>query len=59
MAANLKDISGITSTDAAFILESRKDLNSIDGIPVVHNWEMCELKDPKDFIKLIRERKDN
>jgi putative transcriptional regulator len=59
MAANLKDISGITSTEAAFILESRKDLNSIDGIPVVHNWEMWELKNPKDFIKLLRERRDN
>jgi putative transcriptional regulator len=59
MAANLRDISGITSTEAAFILESRKDLNSIDGIPVVHNWEMWELKNSKDFIKLLRERRDN
>jgi len=59
MAVNLRDLSNITGTEAAFILESRRDLNSIKGVPVVHHWEMEELKNSKDFMKLLKERRDN
>ncbi|NYT18512.1 MAG: transcriptional regulator [Methanobacteriales archaeon] len=59
MAVNLRDISSITDTEAAFILATRRKLNSIEGVPVVHNWEMEELKNSRDFMKLLKERRDN
>jgi putative transcriptional regulator len=59
MAVNLRDLSSITDAEAAFILESRRKLNSIKGVPVVHNWEIEELKNSRDFIKLLKERRDN
>ncbi|MDP3066126.1 MAG: transcriptional regulator [Methanobacteriaceae archaeon] len=59
MAVNLRDLSRITGTESAFILESRRDLNAIEGVPVVHNWEMEELKNSRDFMKLLKERRDN
>jgi len=59
MAMNLRDISSITDTEAAFILANRQNLKSIEGVPVVHNWEMEELKSSQDFMKLLKERRDS
>ncbi len=49
MALNVKDLSGITETDAVFLLEGKKSLKCIEGIPVVHNWEIKEMKNSKNF----------
>ena len=58
MALNVKDLSGITETDAVFLLEGRKSLKCIEGIPVVHNWEIKEMKNSKEFLSVVRERRD-
>ncbi|UTB33571.1 MAG: transcriptional regulator [Methanobacterium sp. ERen5] len=58
MALNVKDLSGITGTDAVFLLEDKKPLKSIEGVPVVYNWEIKEMEDSKEFLKLVRERRD-
>ena len=58
MALNVKDLSGITETDAVFLLEGKKSLKCIEGIPVVHNWEIKEMKNSKEFLSVVRERRD-
>ena len=59
MAVSLKDLSLITSSESFFILKDKKINNSIDGIPVIKSWEMKEVGDSKEFLKLIKERKNN
>lgn len=58
MAISLKDLSLITSSDSFFILKDKKINESIEGIPVVKSWEMKEVGDSKEFLKLIKERKN-
>jgi putative transcriptional regulator len=58
MAFNVKDLSEITGTDAVFLLEGKKSLKCIDGISVVHNWEINEMENSKEFLRLVRERRD-
>ncbi len=58
MAFNVKDLSEITGTDAVFLLEGKKSLKCIDGIPVVHNWEINEMENSKEFLRIVRERRD-
>jgi putative transcriptional regulator len=59
MAINVKDLSGITGTDAVFLLEGKKSLKCIEGVPVVHNWEIKEMENSKEFLRVVRERRDN
>ena len=59
MAISLKDLSLITSSESFFILKDKKINNSIDGIPVIKSWEMKEVEDSEEFLKLIKERKNN
>jgi putative transcriptional regulator len=58
MATNLKDLSYVIGTEAVFILEKKPDVECIDGVPVVHSWEIVEMKDPKEFLKMITERRE-
>ncbi len=58
MAVNVRDLSGITETDAVFLLEGKKSLKCIEGIPVVHNWEIKEMENSKEFLRVVRERRD-
>jgi putative transcriptional regulator len=58
MALNVKDLSGITEAEAVFLLEGKKSLKCIEGIPVVHNWEIKEMKNSKEFLSVVRERRD-
>ena len=58
MAINVKDLSGVTGTDAVFILKNKKPLSCIEGVPVVHSWEMDEIESPGEFLKIIKERKE-
>ncbi|MTK64206.1 MAG: transcriptional regulator [Methanobacterium sp.] len=58
MALNVKDLSGITGTDAVFLLEDKKPLKCIEGVPVVYNWEIKEMENSKEFLKLVRERRE-
>ena len=58
MASNLKDLSDVIGTDAVFILEKKKDVECIDGIPAVHSWEIGEMKNPAEFLKMLAERRE-
>lgn len=58
MAITLKDLSLITGSNSVFILDNEKIKESLDGIPVVHGWEMGEMETPAEFLKIIKERKE-
>lgn len=58
MANNLHDLSAVIGTDAVFIMENKNAKECIDGIPVVKSWEISEMKDPSEFLKMIAERKE-
>ncbi|MDD3985068.1 MAG: transcriptional regulator [Methanobacterium sp.] len=58
MALNVKDLSEITGSDAVFLLNGKKFIKCIEGIPVVHNWEIKEMKSSKEFLEIVRERRD-
>ncbi len=59
MATNLKDLSDVIGTNSVFILEKKKkDVDCIDGVPVVHNWEIGEMKNPAEFLKMLAERRE-
>lgn len=59
MAIHLKDLSLITSSAPVFIINNEKITNSIGEIPVIKSWEIDEFENPKELLKLIKERKDN
>ncbi|MBQ6813252.1 MAG: transcriptional regulator [Methanobrevibacter sp.] len=59
MAVSLKDLSLVTSSDSFFVLNDDKIRESIDGIPVIKSWEMKEFENSEEFLKLIKERRNN
>ena len=59
MAVSLKDLSLVTSSDPFFVLKDDRIKDSIDGIPVIKSWEMKEVENSKEFLRLIRERRNN
>ncbi len=58
MAVNVKDLSSITGSDAVFLLESKKSIKCIEGIPVIHNSEIKEMENSKEFLRVVRERRE-
>lgn len=58
MAITLKDLSLVTDSEAVFIVDNDDFKESIDGIPVIRNWELKTIDNPNDFIKILKERKD-
>ena len=59
MAISLKDLSLVTSSNPFFVLTDDKIKESIDGIPVIKSWEMKEFENSKEFLKLIKERRNS
>ena len=59
MAISLKDLSLVTSSDPFFVLNDDRIKDSIDGIPVIKSWEMKEVENSKEFLKLIKERRNS
>jgi len=59
IAISLKDLSLITDSDSFFIINNKKIKDSLDGIPVIKSWELKEAEDSKEFLNLIKERRDN
>ena len=59
MAISLKDLSLITDSESFFIINNKKIKRSLDGIPVIKSWELKEAEDSKEFLKLVKERRDN
>jgi putative transcriptional regulator len=58
MALNVKDLSEITQKEAVFIMESKRIMECIEGIPVVNTGEICEMENCREFIRLLKERKN-
>ncbi len=58
MALNVKDLSGITEADAVFLMDGKKSLKCIEGIPIIYNWELKEMENSKEFLSIVRERRD-
>lgn len=58
MALNVKDLSDITKKEAVFIMESKRVVECIEGIPAVNTDEICEMENCREFIQLLKERKN-
>lgn len=58
MAINVKDLSDITKKDAVFIMEGKRVVECIEGIPAVNTHEICEMENCREFIQLLKERKN-
>lgn len=59
MAAPLEDLSLITYADSVFIIDNDEISDLIGEIPVIKSWELNEIENSKDLLKLIKERKNN
>jgi len=59
MAISLKDLSLITDSESFFIINNKKIKESLGGIPVIKSWELKEAEDSKEFLNLVKERRDN
>lgn len=57
MALKVRDLSDVTQKEAVFILESKRNVDCIEGIPAVHTWEMCEMENCMEFLRVVKERK--
>lgn len=57
IADKTQDISSVTGYDALFVLENKHDKESINEIPAVYTWEIKDMDNIEDFLKLIKERK--
>lgn len=58
MALNVKDLSDITRKEAVFIMESERIVECIEGIPAVNTNEIGEMENCREFIRLLKERKN-
>ena len=53
-----EDISLITGHDALFVLEHKKDKEFIKKIPAIYTWELKNMDNMEELLKLIKERKE-
>jgi len=58
MALNVKDLRDITQKEAVFIMESKRIVECIEGIPAVNTHEICQMQNCRELIRLIKERKN-
>ncbi|MDR3062901.1 MAG: transcriptional regulator [Methanobrevibacter sp.] len=58
VAISLKDLSLVTGSQSFFIINDEKFKVSFDGIPVISSWEIKELEDTNEFLKIVKERED-
>lgn len=58
MALKIRDLSDITRKEAVFILENKKNMECIEGIPAVHTWELKEMENCREFLRILKERKE-
>lgn len=59
MAIHLKDLSIVTTSEPVFIINNAKIKESISTVPVIKSWELKEFENPKELLKMIKERKEN
>lgn len=58
IAKKTQDISSVTGYDALFVLENKHDKESIKKIPAIYTWELKDMTNIDDLLKLIKERKE-
>lgn len=58
MALEIKDLSDVTQKDAVFIMESERIAERIEGIPAVNTNEIEEMESCREFMRLLKERKN-
>jgi len=58
MAVNVKDLSDVTHSEAVFILENKRNMECIEGIPVIHTGEMDEIENCREFLRILKEKKE-
>lgn len=58
IAEKTHDISSVTGYDALFVLENKQDKESIVEIPAIYTWEIKDMDNIEDLLKLIKERKN-
>jgi putative transcriptional regulator len=58
IANKTQDISSVTGYDALFVLENEHDTESIKKIPAIYTWELKDMTNIEDLLKLIKERKE-
>lgn len=57
IAEQTRDIAEITQNEALFVLEDSKDKKIIKKVPSIYTWELKDMDNFEDLIKLIKERK--
>lgn len=57
IADKTEDISSVTGYDALFVLDKEHDIESINKIPAIYTWELKDMSNIDDLLKLIKERK--
>ena len=57
IAHKTQDISSVTGYDALFVLENEHEKESINKIPAIYTWELKDMSNIEDLLKLIKERK--
>lgn len=57
IAEQTRDIAEITQNEALFVLEDSKDKKTIKKVPSIYTWELKDMDNFEDLIKLIKERK--
>ena len=57
IANKTEDISSVTGYDALFVLNKEHKKESINKIPAIYTWELKDMSNIDDLLKLIRERK--
>lgn len=58
IAKKTQDISSVTGYDALFVLENEHDKENIKRIPAIYTWELKDMDNINDLLKLIKERKE-
>lgn len=59
IADQTHDIAEITQNEALFVLEDSKDKKIIKKVPSIYTWELKDMDNFEDLIKLIKERKQD
>lgn len=58
IANKTQDISSVTGYDALFVLENKHEKENIKDIPAIHTWEIKDMENIGELLKLIKERKN-
>lgn len=58
IAQKTRDISEVTGYDSLFVLEKEQNQDFIEKVPAVYTWELKDLENISELLKIIKERKD-